>query len=104
AGQDREEPKLALYRLWLGPSIEKLKCLTRAGGDGKWGTLHDAYFLAEGSDGKLKQLFAKLDEKYGKPTYGGGMAKLSPISDKPLPAEAIKVSAGLRRATTVKDN
>jgi hypothetical protein len=103
AGKDRDEPKLALYRLWLGPSVEKLKCLTRAGGDGKWGILHDAYFLAEGSDNNLKQLFAKLDEKYGKPTYGGDMAKLSPISDKPLTAETLKALAGQPRATKVKD-
>ncbi len=103
AGRDRDEPKLALYRLWLGESVNKLKCLTRAGGDGKWGLLHDCYFLAEGSDDNLKQLFAKLDEKYGKPTVGGGMAKLSPISDKPLSAEAVKTLGGLQQAAKVKD-
>ena len=53
AGKDKAVPKLALYRLWLGPSVEKMKCLTKAGGDGDWGQLHDAYFLAEGDQGRL---------------------------------------------------
>jgi hypothetical protein len=70
-GKDRTEPTLALYRLWLGPSVEKFKCLTRATADGKWGQLHDAYFLAEGGDGELTNLFAKLEHQYGKPTFGG---------------------------------
>ena len=102
-GKDRDEPKLALYRLWLGTSADKLKCLTRASGDGKWGELHDAYFLAEGSDDKLTALFAKLERDYGKPTFGSKTAKLQPISDKPLPAETIKELDGLPRPGRLKD-
>src|SRR5579872_7077072 len=60
AGKDRDVPKLALYRLWLGTGVDSMKCLTRAQGDGTWGQLHDAYFLAEGERKKLDALFNKL--------------------------------------------
>jgi hypothetical protein len=102
-GKDRDEPKLALYRLWLGTSPDKLKCLTRATGDGKWGVLHDAYFLAEGSDEKLAALFAKLEREYGKSTVGSRSAKLQRISDEVLAAETIKELKSLTRADRVKD-
>jgi hypothetical protein len=36
ASKDKNIPKIALYRLWLGTSVDKLKCLTRAQGDGTW--------------------------------------------------------------------
>jgi hypothetical protein len=102
-GKDRDEPKLALYRLWLGTSTDKLNCLTRATGDGKWGMLHDAYFLAEGDYDKLTALFAKLERDYGKPTFGSKSAKPPPISDKVLAAEAIKELESLARPDRVRD-
>ncbi len=101
-GKDRDEPKLALYRLWMGASVEKLKCLTRATGDRKWGVLHDTYFLAEGSDDKLTALFAKLERDYGKPTFGSKTTKPEPISDKPLPSAMIKELNQLQRPAMVK--
>lgn len=84
-GKDRELPKLALYRLWLGPSIAQLQCLTRARGDGTWGELHDAYFLAEGSKEALNAVFASLEKEYGKPVFGDKSKQLGPISDRPVP-------------------
>ena len=69
-GRDRELPKLALYRLWLGPSVDKMKCLTIAHGDGTWGQLHGAYFLAEGNTAALNAVFAGLEKEYGKPVFG----------------------------------
>jgi hypothetical protein len=103
AGKDKAIPKLALYRLWLGPSVEKMKCLTRAGGDGTWGQLGDAYFLAEGDKVALDAVFSKSEAKYGKPLFGGNGAKLAPISDKPLGAKAISVLTHLPHAKKVKD-
>jgi len=97
AGRDRAVPKLALYRLWLGPSVEKLKCLTRAGGDGTWGQMHDAYFLAQGDKAQLDNVFSKLEKNYGKPLLGAKGTKLAPISDKPLPANVIEALNGLGR-------
>ena len=89
AGRDRELPKLALYRLWLGKSVDRLHCLTRAGGDGKWGTLHDCYFLAEGDKEQLDNVFARLEAKYGRPESGSKGAKLAPIADQPLSADLV---------------
>ena len=45
---------------------EKLTPLTKAGGDGKWGQMHDAYFLAEGDPDKLNAAFAGWETDFGK--------------------------------------
>ena len=83
-GRERALPKLALYRLWLGSSPDTMKCLTKATGDGKWGKLHDAYFLAEGSDANLTDVFAKSKKRYGEPMMGVKGKKLEPITELPL--------------------
>jgi hypothetical protein len=103
AGKDKAVPKLALYRLWLGPEAGRMKCLTRAAGDGLWGQLHDAYFLAEGDTEKLDAVFAELEPKYGKPAFGGKGKELAPISDKPLPPDVSVALANLPRAPAVKN-
>jgi len=86
SGQARSAPRLALYRLWLGPDVDHLKCLTRAGGDGIWGEMHDNYFLASGGTNELALIFANLEKSCGKPVFGGGN-QLEPISNRPLPAD-----------------
>ena len=103
AGKHRSVPKLALYRLWLGPEFGKMKCLTRAGGDGIWGQMHNAYFLAEGDRGQLDAVFSRLEKQYGKPAFGGNGKRLDPIPDQPLPANASSVFKHLPRAGKVKD-
>ena len=102
-GRDRNVAKLAIYRLWLGPSVDKMKCLTRAHGDGRWGELHDAYYLAQGSDAAMASLFAKLKPQYGAPTPGGRDVRLPPISNKPLPRELVKTLEKLAPAAAVQD-
>ncbi|MCE9546835.1 MAG: DUF3472 domain-containing protein [Planctomycetia bacterium] len=97
SGRDRDVPKLALYRLWLGPSPDKLKCLTRAGGDGNWGQLHDCYYLAEGEKTRLAEVFSGLEKTYGK-SAPAGQVNLKPISDKPLPPQVIEGLKQLPRA------
>jgi hypothetical protein len=86
AQKDPDVPKLATYRLWLGSSIGTLKSLTRATGDGKWGELNDAYFLAQGEDSRLEGVFSSLPKDFGKPVFGEKGKKLDPISDRPMPA------------------
>ena len=103
SGRDRSSPKLALYRLWLGSSLDTMKCLTKAVGDGKWGKLHDAYFLAEGSDANLTDVFAKLKGQYGEPKMGVKGKKLEPISDIPLEKTLIDALRHLPRANEVDD-
>lgn len=103
AGKDRAVPKLALYRLWLGSSADTMKCLTKAAGDGTWGQLHDAYFLAEGDPAALNDVFARLKEKYGPPVLGEKGKKLEPIPDSPLDEKLIETLKKLPRAREVGD-
>ena len=103
AGKDKAVPKLALYRLWLGPSVEKMKCLTKAGGDGTWGQLHDAYFLAEGDQGRLAGIFTESEKEYGKPVFGGQGKELKPLSDKAVPAAVIEALKTLPQAKATDD-
>jgi alpha-galactosidase len=100
-GRDKAAVKLATYRLWLGKNVEQMQCLTRAKGDGIWGQLHDAYFLAEGDRTELDGLFAKLAPEYGTPVYGGGGKSLDPISKSPIPPAVITALQHLPRAGKV---
>lgn len=101
SGKDRERPKLAIYRLWLGTSIDNLKCLNQAQGDGVWGQLQDAYFLAEGSEQERQAIFDKLKGRLGTPVFGEAGKRLAPISDKPLPPAIVEALRHLPRAGKV---
>jgi hypothetical protein len=103
AGRDRETPKLAVYRLWLGPSVDGMKCLTNAQGDGIWGELHGAYFLAEGNRAALDAVFSGLEKEYGKPVFGEKRKGLSPIEAKPIPAAVLEALKDLPRAKKTKE-
>ena len=103
SGQDVSAPRLALYRLWLGPDVENLKCLTQAAGDGSWGELHDAYFLASGGASELGAVFSSLEPLYGKPVLAAKGTPMNPISDRPLPAVLIEELKHLPRAAAVKE-
>jgi hypothetical protein len=100
-GKDKGVPKVALYRLWLGADIDKMKCLTRASGDGTWGQLHGAYFLAEGDAKQLGAAFGKLKDKYGEPVFGREGKELGPIPEKPLSEELKKQLRDLPTADKV---
>jgi hypothetical protein len=97
SGRDPSAPRLAMYRLWLGPDAQELKCLTRARGDGIWGELHDNYFLASGGSNQLNAVFSNLATDHGKPVYGEKAKDLAPISNRPLPAGLIEELARLGR-------
>ena len=104
--KDRAIPKLALYRLWLGTSVDEMICLTRASGDGDgiWGQLHDAYFLAEGDATALDALFTQLaKEKFGRPVIGEKRQHLQPISYVRLPKKLIFALKKLPHAEAVGD-
>jgi hypothetical protein len=102
AGRDNDVPRVALYRLWLGKSVDKLEPLTRAVGDGRWGQMHDAYFLAAGDHEKLSAVLASLEKKYGRPAFGGAGAALPPLTARPLPADTLKALEHLPRAAELK--
>ncbi len=101
AGREKDVPKLALYRLWLGPSVETLRPLTRARGDGLWGVLNDSYFLAEGDRAKLDAVFRDQEKTYGKPDFGAKGRDLPPISAKAVPDEVIQALKTLPTAPAV---
>jgi hypothetical protein len=90
AGTDKDVARLATYKLWLGEDPEHLKPITKGGGDGPWGELHDAYFLATGSKANLDKVFASIKPKYGDPAWGGKSIELPPIKATPVPPEVVK--------------
>jgi len=103
SGQQLDAPRLAVYRLWLGSDVADLKCLTRARGDGTWGKLHDAYFLASGSSNALSTVLAALEPQYGKPTFGVGRGSVEPLTDLPLAPALIEELKQLPVAAQVDD-
>jgi hypothetical protein len=102
-GTDRDVPKLALYRLWLGTEADDMHCLTRARGDGTWGRLDDAFFLAEGGSRELDSLFTTLRKQYGEPLFGRQREYLDPLTERPMPAELIGELKALPAADEVHD-
>jgi hypothetical protein len=103
AGRDREVPKLALYRLWLGTNVDGMKCLTIAHGDGMWGKLHGAYFLAEGNRATLDGVFSGLEKEYGKPVFGEKGKGLDPIEAKPIASAVLEALKDLPHANKTKE-
>jgi hypothetical protein len=102
-GKDREAPKLALYRLWLGSETGGMKCLTAARGDGTWGRLHDAYFLAEGRGKELEALYLRLRKQYGEPVVARRGVKIEPITEKPIPEKVVQELKALPQARKAQD-
>ncbi len=95
SGQDKSAARLAIYRLWLGKSPATLTPLVEGKGDGQWGELHDAFFLAKGSEENLNAVFAGLEKVYGKPIWGEKGKKLPPLTDKPVSPDVIKALENL---------
>jgi hypothetical protein len=87
--KNTDVPRLATYRLWLGRDAAGMTCLTKATGDGRWGELNNAYFLAAGDDDKLQKTFDSLAPQYGQPLFGEKGAHLPPIPDQPVPPDVI---------------
>jgi len=102
-GKDRAAPKLALYRLWLGSDAGHLQCLTHADGDGTWGQLDKAYFLAEGARKQLDALFVSLENQHGKPVLGPKGKQLEPIPNQPVPAVVVNELNSLPQAEQAQE-
>ena len=104
---DFAKPKLDLVSLWIGPDPACLKRLTHSGGEsgsGRWGILHGEHFLAEGSRAKLTALFAKLEPKFGRPTFGVDGRELPPVADTPLAKEVLHDLAHLPQSPATTEN
>lgn len=102
AGKDNEVPRLALYRLWLGDRIDTMRCLTKASGDGLWGTMNDAFFIAAGDRSKLAIVLKGLEPKYGQAVFEEQKQTIRRISDKPIPADVITALQNPPQAAAVK--
>ncbi len=93
SGREREKPKLAVYRLWLGTSAADLASVNSSGGDGKWGLLNGSFYLAEGADDALKPVFQAAKGAHGAQIEGG--KETLTTSDKPLSAHLKRELANL---------
>ncbi len=76
---DREVARIATYNLWLGAAPMDMHRLIDARGDGLWGELGDAYFMAEGTLENLAIAFEGLKERYGTPVYGPQSKPMTPL-------------------------
>jgi hypothetical protein len=102
SGENRQAPRLALYRLWLGSDVDHLKCLVKAKGDGMWGEWNDTYFLASGNSNQLATVFSRMEQPYGKPIVAEKGHHLDPISDRSLPGSLIEQLKDLPRSPGTK--
>ena len=93
-------PKVALYSLWAGTSVDKLERVTRANGekDTRWGQWHGEYFLASGDSQQLAAFYAKHEKKYGKPIFGKDDKELPPLKEEPLPVKILQELKSLPHA------
>jgi len=90
SGQEREKPKLALYRLWVGTNPHDLVNVTEATGDGKWGVFNDTFYLAEGDDEALGPAFAAVRGE-GRAVRGDPKRKdVIRVSARTLPAALVE--------------
>lgn len=95
SGAHREIPKLCLYRLWAGTSLDDLKFVRKASGDGHWGILNDSYYLAEGNDAALDALIAKNSNAKNNMIRVKDKKKVLTIPDRALAPETVKALKAL---------
>lgn len=89
-GQNRGAARLALYRLWSGKDAARLTPIRNATGDGTWGQLGGAYFLASGSKTNLEAAYARWAKIYGAPRLPKPNRPLAPIPVRSLSAGTLE--------------
>jgi hypothetical protein len=69
---DRTTPRLALYRLWLGTTIDSLTLVNEANGEGTgvFGAVNGSFFLGGGEEAVVKGLVYGYQEGLKEPTFG----------------------------------
>jgi hypothetical protein len=87
SGRQREVPKVAIYRLWVGNSPASLVNLCEVRGDGKWGTIGDDFYMAEGDDAALAGVF-KASGKVVTP--GSADRKPMTVKRRAMPHRTVK--------------
>ncbi len=89
-GEEREKPKLARYRLWTGTKPSDLQPVTEGSGDGNWGVLNDAFYLAEGEESAVGTLIEKLQKGPKSFTRGEVNKGRLMVTSHKLPRHVIK--------------
>jgi hypothetical protein len=103
SGQERQRPKLALYRLWLGASPKDLSPVIEARGDGKWGVLNDAFYLAEGDDEALAPIFEKVRKPGTNFVQGPDDHTTLTVKARKAPRAVLRALETLPRSPAVKE-
>ncbi|AIE84776.1 DUF3472 domain-containing protein [Fimbriimonas ginsengisoli] len=98
SGKEREKPKLALYRLWVGTSPSDLTPVTDGTGDGNWGTLNGSFYLAEGKD----ELLAPIFGRYSGWTRGGARGTILSVPSHGVERRVVRSLRRLPRSGSVK--
>jgi hypothetical protein len=94
SGQNKEVPKLAIYRLWIGDSPATLTNLCQVQGDAKWGILGDDFYLAEGANDALAPIFKAT----GKQQIVGKDRSPLTVKSRKLSRRTIKELEGLPKS------
>jgi len=102
SGEDKQAPRLAIYRLWIGTKPDNLTEVIHAGGDGTWGTLHNCFFLGGGSMENLQAVFDKLEKDYGKPVIATKEKSPGPIAEEPIDKQVLSALKNLPTAPAAK--
>ena len=87
-GQEKDQPKLALYRLWMGTSPQSLSEVTQATGDGTWGILNNSFFLAQGHDDATRPIINGAQIGDVQPTFG--KSEWLTVGERKLPLDLVK--------------
>jgi hypothetical protein len=101
SGKDKDAPRLALYRLWLGSKADDLKPVTACVGDGHWGTLGNWFFMANGTDDSLKPYFDSAAKTFGSATPAA-KGQRATIDAPPIDAAVIAALQNLPQAPAAK--
>jgi hypothetical protein len=88
SGRDKDAPRIATYRLWVGKTPADLTPVTEADGKGMWGVLNDAFYIASGDENTTKGLVTPHQIGDGAPMIGG-KDRMS-VSARPLRPESFK--------------
>jgi hypothetical protein len=88
AGKEKDAPKLALYRLWMGTSVAGLSQVTEASGDGMWGVLNGSFYLAQGEESTMNAVIN--GSQIGDSLPQAGKVEPLKVGDRKLPPELVK--------------
>jgi len=89
-GQEKEKPKVALYRLWLGTKPDNMENVTTGSGDGNWGVLGDTFYLAEGNESDVDAVFQKSHKRGQTVIRGKADRSTLQVPERKLPVRTIR--------------